>query len=116
MFILRAAFWLTLVVFLIPGGADSPRAGAIEALLAARGAIADIAGMCERQPDVCNKGGAALLAFGEKAKLGASLFYQTIDSKIVTGKLKDVGSPPHGTLRPEDIDPAWRDPVAGGKA
>lgn len=116
MFILRTAFWFSVVVLLIPGdpshGVQAPRVDAIDALLAARGAVADLSGMCERQPDVCSHGGAALAAFGAKARYGAQLLYNTID-----GSLAGASLPNGGTLTPADVEPNWRAPSQqAGKA
>src|SRR5690606_3506549 len=44
MFLIRAAFWFSVVVLLIPGdpnsGTEAPRVGAIDAIVAAQGAVA----------------------------------------------------------------------------
>ncbi|MCX5512159.1 hypothetical protein C3941_08815 [Kaistia algarum] len=123
MFLFRAAFWLTLVVFLLPldskDGSSGPGANAFDAIVAARGAIIDMAGMCTRQPEVCSNGGAALATFGSKAREGVSLIYGVINSKLA-GNPGQEADPAHeaarGTLRQEDLGPTWRAPAVGGKA
>jgi hypothetical protein len=109
MFLIRAAFWFSIVVLLIPGdpnsGAEAPRVGAIEAITAAQGAVADLAGMCERQPEVCSSGGAALAAFGAKARYGASLIYSVFEGS-------HAPTPPGGTLTPDDMAPQWHAPTS----
>lgn len=114
MFLIRAAFWFSIVVLLIPGdpGSDSqaPRVSAFEAIAAAQGAVADLAGMCERQPDVCTSGGAALAAFGAKARYGATLLYNSFDGSSAATRLP--GTAAGGTLTPEDLAPQWREPGA----
>ncbi|WEK52543.1 MAG: DUF5330 domain-containing protein [Candidatus Kaistia colombiensis] len=116
MFILRAAFWFSVVVLLIPGdpshGVQAPRVSAIDAVLAARGAVADLSGMCERQPEVCSHGGAALAAFGAKARYGAQFLYSAIDGTIggAAPVLPGAG-PAGGTLTPAAIEPNWRAPT-----
>lgn len=116
MFILRAAFWLCLVVFLIPGdpanGKPAPAAVAIAALQSVRGAIADVAGLCERQPDVCSNGMAALQAVAAKARVGAALFEAAVEG----GNLEATGEAARGTLRLEDLGPTWRAPAPGRDA
>lgn len=115
MFLLRAAFWLSLVLFLIPsepGNGNGPRAGVFEAVLAARGALADLAGMCTRQPDVCSNGGVALQAFGDKVRTGAAMLSETLGDRL--GGSGNAAA--QGTLRPEDMRPAWHAPSAAGKA
>ena len=71
-FIIRSIFWLSLVLLLLPiggtGGQDSaetPQVGALQALGAAREAITDMIGICERKPEVCATGRAALTRAGE---------------------------------------------------
>lgn len=127
MFILRAAFWLSIVLLMLPGdpktGAESPGADALDALIATRAAIADLSGMCERQPDVCNNGGAALASFGSKARSGASFLYDSFHggSKSTAAASNDAigatienasaDSAPKGTLTPADAAPNWRGPA-----
>ena len=70
-FIIRSAFWLSLVLLLIPFGNGSngePSVGAVETFLAARGLVADRAGLCERRPDVCETGRAAMQVIGVRAQ------------------------------------------------
>jgi hypothetical protein len=114
MFLIRAAFWFSVVVLLIPGdpnsGSKAPRVSAIDAILAAQGAVSDLAGMCERQPEVCSNGGAALAAFGAKARYSASLFYSVFEGSEPAPRLPGV--PAGGTLTPEDMAPPWHAPAS----
>lgn len=58
-FLLRSAFWLSLVLIAIPFGGtteDGRVIGPFEALSSARAAAADAMGICERQPRVCDTG------------------------------------------------------------
>lgn len=84
-FIIRSIFWLSLVLLVIPfgtGGASQEDAvSPIEALVAARGAIQDVAGMCARKPEVCETGRAALHTIGVRAREGAKLAYEALDSR-----------------------------------
>ncbi|WP_018184091.1 DUF5330 domain-containing protein [Kaistia granuli] len=112
MFLIRAAFWFSVVVLLIPGdpnsGTEAPRVSAIDAIVAAQGAVADLAGMCERQPDVCTSGGAALAAFGAKARYGVGLLYSAVDGTFAAPILP--GAATDGTLTPTDLEPQWHAP------
>ena len=105
MFLIRAAFWLSLVILLIPGnpesGEDAPRVGALQALSAAQAAVADMTYFCDRNPDVCTTGGAALKVFADKAKNGARLIYDYF------GDAEDD----RGTLQNQDVKPDWRGTV-----
>ena len=47
--------------------------GPIQALFAAREAVGDIAGICERKPDVCETGKSAMHTIGARAKETAKI-------------------------------------------
>lgn len=84
--ILRLSFWLLLALMVIPVGGDDHVArveptGPIQAVDAARQALDDIAGICERRPEVCATGRQVLQSLGEKAREGARLAYETLDRK-----------------------------------
>ncbi|HEY4191539.1 MAG TPA: DUF5330 domain-containing protein [Mesorhizobium sp.] len=64
-FLMRMAFWFSLVLLALPfdtssDNAGQPSVGAIQALVAARQAVGDISGLCERQPEVCETGKSAM--------------------------------------------------------
>lgn len=107
MFIIRAIFWLSVVLLFIPGepGPDgtSARVGAVDALLAVRGVVADLSGICDRQPDVCTRGGAALQAFGARAWQGATTLIARFD-----GRDEPAAAPDAGTLTPADVKTEWQ--------
>ncbi len=98
-FLIKCAFWLSLVLLLIPfdavgGGQKSDTVSPVTALLAAREAAGDIGGMCERKPEVCTIGRSALHTIGVRARAGAELAYQMLDkhlgdkdSSITTGSI-----------------------------
>jgi len=110
MFLIRSAFWLSLVVLLIPAE-DKPESSnpqpvqvsAVSAYGAAQSAIADFAKFCERQPDTCKTGGAAMETFGYKARHGARMLYEFLD-----GQLNEKATPAADTLKPADKAPKWR--------
>ena len=86
-FLIRSAFWLSLVLLIIPfdGGAAGPEAetvGALQAMNAAREAIGDVSGICERKPDVCETAGAAFQTIGVRAREGAKLAYEVLDERF----------------------------------
>lgn len=81
-FIIRSVFWLSLVLLLIPFGTGKDGetlVNPLQAMFAARGAIEDISGMCERKPDVCAVGRAAVHTVAVRAREGARLAYQALD-------------------------------------
>lgn len=84
-FIIRSAFWLSLVLLLVPFGGtgmnDEDTVGPLEAFIAARGAIGDISGMCERKPEVCEIGKSAIHTIGVRAREGARMAMAAIEEK-----------------------------------
>jgi hypothetical protein len=117
MFLLRSAFWLSIAILLIPAdpeaGTEAPRVTAIEALVAAKATIADMSAFCDRNPDVCVTGSAALQLFSEKAHNGVRMLYQYFDQPAGDSVESETLS---GTLTPADIAPPWRGPSADGTA
>ena len=119
-FLLRAAFWLSVVVLLLPASPSTPGASgpsAAEAMLAANAAMTDMRHFCSRQPDACAVGSQALNQFGHKAQTGAKLLYDFLTDKL--GADANSGStatraadPPsktsQNTLTPADLAPPWR--------
>ncbi|PTW57680.1 hypothetical protein C8N35_110159 [Breoghania corrubedonensis] len=83
-FLLRTAFWLSLVILLIPADAstgdnDKTQISALQALGAAQQTYVDMTRFCERNTTACEAGGAALEVFGAKARTGARMIYQYLD-------------------------------------
>ncbi|GAB4514677.1 MAG: hypothetical protein Tsb0019_12840 [Roseibium sp.] len=86
-FLLRTAFWLTLVLVLIPLGSDqegtpAEKVDPVSAFLAAQATVSDIGGFCERNPQACETGGNALTAIGSRARDGARIVYEFLDTNI----------------------------------
>jgi len=135
-FLLRMAFWLGLVLVLLPSGSVQPNAsqtevGASEALSAASATVGDLRGFCTRQPDACTVGSQVATAIGYKAQAGAKMLYDFLSEALApreTGSLTN-GTPRGGssakatpeksvpertsqnTLTPADLAPAWRGPA-----
>src|SRR5215203_2172676 len=85
-FLLRMAFWLGLVLVLLPREktpeADKlPQIGASEAVSAASAAVSDMSQFCKRQPTACEVGGQAASALGQRAQEGARKLYHIITDK-----------------------------------
>jgi hypothetical protein len=135
-FLLRVAFWLTLVLALLPSGGarDGAQAkvGATDAMAAAGAAVSDMTSFCERQPEACVVGAKAAEAIGHRAQAGARMVYEFINDRVSGGgtttgsvtkspeskpKLVYVRTVPdspgsQSTLLPTDLDPAWQGPPA----
>ena len=123
-FLLRMAFWLTVVAVLLPSGtkSTSPDAqiDAAQAATLAGAAVSDVRGFCDRQPDACVVGGKVVVALGHKAEAGARALYEFISARLsektapaekTTGKAVPVTAAGQGTLTPADRAPAWHAPV-----
>lgn len=88
-FLLRTAFWLSVVLALLPtGGGEqakineaNDKLNATEAVTAAGAAVSDMRQFCERQPDVCVVGSQAAVAFGQRAQAGAKMVYDFLSEK-----------------------------------
>lgn len=85
-FLVRMAFWLTLVLVLLPtdktASTDkSASVDAMDAASAAAAAMSDMTQFCSRQPTACEVGGKAAVAIGERAQNGARKVYQFITEK-----------------------------------
>ena len=74
-FLLRMAFWLTIVCVLLPGTGEktqSPEAkiDAVQAMTFAGAAVSDMRGFCERNAEACVVGGKVATAIGHRAEAG----------------------------------------------
>jgi len=84
-FLIRSTFWFSLVLLALPlgGGEDGQQSvGAFQTLMAAREAIGDVAGICERKPDVCETGKHAMHTVGVRAREGARIAFEVLDEKL----------------------------------
>jgi hypothetical protein len=100
MFVLRSLFWLaTLVLLLPPSGAEPPpRVSMLHAAYSARVLLQDLTGVCTRNPEACATSREALLLVSRKLETGAGIF---------ASGMAAAGAADHGTLRAEDLAPAW---------
>lgn len=85
-FLMRVAFWLSLVILLIPAdpneAAKSGRTvSTFEAVGAAQAAYEDARGFCGRNPGACDIGQMALDTFSAKARTAAHWVYRTLEGK-----------------------------------
>jgi hypothetical protein len=123
-FLLRMAFWLGLVLVLLPREKTPesdklPQLGASEAVSAATAAVSDMSQFCKRQPAACEVGGQAATVIGQRAQQGARKLYQIITDKKASDHTGSIGgaenadlapaaAPPRDTLAPDDLLAAWR--------
>ena len=120
-FLLRVAFWLSIVLVLLPSGkyqveSQAPAIGAADAVSAASAAVSDMSGFCERQPGACEVGGHAAAAFGQRAQAGARYLFDLLQDSLApaqTGSIVRSGKLPQSqsTLTPSDLNLEWRGPM-----
>jgi hypothetical protein len=132
--LLRVAFWLTLVLALLPSGGTQQSAqakvGPTEAVVAAGAAVSDMSSFCDRQPEACVVGAHAAVAIGQRAQAGAKMVYEFFSDNASPGgqtgsvskpkpepRLASVRTVPaapssQNTLKDGDLDPAWQGPPA----
>jgi hypothetical protein len=142
MFLLRMAFWLGVVLILLPSvspigspasnDASSSARGQIsatEAVSAASATVSDMRQFCTRQPDACAVGAQAAMTLGQRAREGAKMLYdflsehygdQTTDAVAGNGSPTKTaaivaGKPSQHTLTAADMAPAWRAPQPARK-
>ena len=123
-FLLRMAFWLGLVLVLLPREKTPesdkvPQIGASEAVSAATAAVSDMGQFCKRQPAACEVGGQAATVIGQRAQDGARKIYKIITDKrasdhtgsIVEAAIADASlaaAAPGDTLTHDDLVVEWR--------
>ncbi len=103
-FLIRAAFWLSVVLALLPtfaGKDSSPQQnvaqsniGTGEAVVAASATVSDLSGFCSRQPEACSVGSQAAVAFGNKAQAGAKILYDYLNDRVTPKATGSVATVP----------------------
>ncbi|CDX35253.1 conserved hypothetical protein [Mesorhizobium sp. ORS 3359] len=115
-FLIRMAFWFSLVLLALPlgvgPGEDGQQSvGPIQALFAAREAVGDIAGLCERKPDVCETGKSAMYTITVRAQETAKIAAAMIDDKsehagAAETKVADTAKMTTGSVAEDIVLPA----------
>ena len=134
-FLLRMAFWLGLVLILLPTGSgqqsqSSSDLKASEAISAASATVHDMRSFCAREPDACTVGSQVATVIGQRAQAGAKMLYNALSEAMAPRETGTVpGAPPRhvaaakptpdkspvertsqSTLTPADLIPSWRGP------
>jgi hypothetical protein len=136
-FLLRMAFWLGVVLILLPTGSSLPvpanGVGATDAITAASATVGDLRQFCTRQPDACTVGSHVATELGYKAQAGAKMLYEFLTESLAPKETGSVaGTASHfgkaaldkpalekaafdhasqNTLTPTDLAPIWRGPA-----
>ena len=121
-FLIRTAFWLSIVIMLLPTP-DSMKTpdgvGAGQAMSAASATMSDMKQFCVRQPEACEVGSQALTQFGYKAQASAKWLYEFLGEKLKSEPASVARQPKaapadaqlsQNTLTDADATPSWRGP------
>ena len=89
-FLIKGTFWFSLVLVLLPfldaeSSAKLEKGPAVElgdTFSAASEAIGYVTAMCLEKPDVCEKGAETFVALGHRAREGARIAYQFLDTQF----------------------------------
>jgi Family of unknown function (DUF5330) len=132
MFLIRTAFWLIVLVLLLPTDEDQQK----RIYGTAQAAVNDIAQFCDRNPQTCATGQDAFAVLVQKAQYGAHMVQGLVEGKAMTfgsgipgpvATTDDAGVMPvpaampfesaswdaeasQDTLSPEDREAAWGGP------
>jgi hypothetical protein len=124
-FLFRIAFWLTVVLVLLPSGGSQTKSNALvsasDAVSAAKATVTDARSFCDRQPEACAVGSQAAVAIGHRAQAGAKMIYDYLNEHLGADDSGGVALPGTGkpvaqssarasqdTLAPADLVAAWR--------
>jgi len=130
LFLLRMAFWLGVVLVLLPtGGAQRSttdnQVNATDAISAASATVHDLKGFCGREPNACAVGSQLVTTIGYRAQAGAKMLYELLTEALAshdaaTPAASDAKPEPatpslqrassENTLTPADLAPAWHGP------
>ena len=117
MFLIRTAFWLSLLVLLLPTDEQEQRV----IYGNAQAAVKDLGSFCDRNPGVCEASKNAAHTFGQKAQFGAKMVMDFIQEKAGTdGQAAATNASDRrpaflqqnsqNTLTQDDLNPAWSVP------
>ena len=127
LFLIRTAFWLMIIVLLLPTDAQQRS----EVYGTAQAAVNDVVTFCDRNPETCARGKDAFSVFVQKAQFGARMLMDLINGRTKSGEEEapssetqllfeppsfDVSASPasQDTLNAEDREEAWSGPDAAG--
>lgn len=100
-FLFKCAFFLMLLFVAVAYFTPMPKDGhpietgysVLDALIAVKSTIADLGNFCDRNPDTCETGKSVVGNLGVKARDGARITYEFLDSKFGNSDEKQQGLP-----------------------
>lgn len=109
MSILKAGILVAIVVAILP--ADREQQAALYDRAAT--AVHWTATFCDRNGPTCEQAGVLWQGFVQKAQFGAAMAYELITKNTGSQQSRSLIEPtvdmtPRGTLRADDLEPAWR--------
>jgi Family of unknown function (DUF5330) len=124
LFLIRAAFWLMIIVLLLP--TDEKQRS--EVYGTAQATVNDVATFCDRNPETCARGKDAFGVFVQKAEFGARMLMDFINGRTEASEEDNQNSEGQSlfeparfdvsasqdTLNPEDREEAWSGPDPAG--
>ena len=136
MFLVRMAFWLMILILLLP--TDQQQQSDVYGT--AEAAVKDVSGFCGRNPGVCEKGEDAFGVFLHKVQFGAQILMGFIKGQTGATAASETAAPDpeprpapattgweeaptqarastvssQNTLNPDDLAPAWGQPRHAG--
>ncbi len=129
MFFVKAAFWIVLIILLLPGSGQEK----FELYVAAERTISDIGAFCQRNPDVCEKTSSMVDGVIQKLRSTTEIIEEALRDTGIGARREQTGEQPvsgerHGqldgddpdmtaassmsgdTLTSEDLGPTWHGP------
>ncbi len=123
--LVKALFWLVILILLLPADAQDQKS----VFRTAETAVRDMGAFCSRNPTVCERGWEAWDTFSRKAEFGAKMVLSLFDGsrdwqnspsdpkqQQTSGGLwykMFAGGVAANTLTPTDLEPDWRGPAGG---
>lgn len=106
MFLIRMAFWLMILVLLLPTDEKQQT----DVYGTAQAAVKDVSGFCGRNPGVCEKGKDAFAVFVHKAEFGAQMLMGFITERTGASATSGTVAPaatPEPAPRPAPASASW---------
>lgn len=107
MFLIRTAFWLIILILLLPTNEQQQS----EVYGTAQAAVKDVSGFCDRNPNVCDVGKDAFDVFVQKAQFGGEMLMAFIKEQTsvasddaATAPGADDSVAPAGAPQPSSLD------------